>query len=141
MLTRRARLPAVLLLTGLVTGLTGAMPAWADQHVPTPTPTQASTPSLSPPSQQQIDDAKDAMERLRNQGKDGARPTARTKVAGPTAEAVDSRDSIVSRISDEAWWTIGAGVLVLLVASETTRLGVKRAKHRKRGVTGFRPGR
>jgi len=132
-LTRRARLPVVLLTAVLVTGLAGAAPAWADEHVPTPTldPTQVSTPSLSPPSQQQIDDARDAMERLRNQGKGGASPTTLTKVAGPTADAVDSGGSIVSRISDEAWWTLGAGLLVLLVASETTRLGVKRAKHRK----------
>ena len=37
----------------------------------------------------------------------------------------------IAQISDEAWWTIGAGALVLLVASEATRLGVRRAKHRR----------
>jgi hypothetical protein len=127
-LTRRVLLPTVLLAAVLA----GAAPASADEPTPTPTPTRIPTQSLSPPSQQQIDDAKAALERLRNQGKSGATPTTLTKVAGPTADAADSgRGSLLSRVGDEAWWTIGAGLLVLLVASESTRLGVKRAKHRK----------
>ena len=95
---------------------------------PTGTPERHQLPdmSVSPPSQKQIDDARAALERLRNQGK--STPTTLTKVAGPTA---DDEGSLTSRISDEGWWTIGAGLLVLLVASETTRLSLRRAKHRK----------
>lgn len=105
----------------------GAAPAAADDPTPGAGPTQAPTPSISPPSQQQIDDAKAALDRLRNQGKNP--PSRLTQVAGPTAR--DESGGVTSRISDQAWWTIGAGALVLLVASETTRLGVRRAKHRK----------
>jgi hypothetical protein len=105
----------------------GAAPAAADDPTPGAGPTQASTPSISPPSQQQIDDARAALDRLRNQGKNP--PTRLAQVAGPTAR--DDSSGVTSRISDQAWWTIGAGALVLLVASETTRLGVRRAKHRK----------
>jgi hypothetical protein len=104
----------------------GAGPASAE-----PTPSPAPTPSVSPPSQQQIDDAKAALERLRNQGKS---PTAQlSQVAGPAAAEASGKKNggVTSRISDEAWWTIGAGLLVLLVATETTRLSVRRAKHRK----------
>jgi len=129
----RARSPGVVvgallggaLVISVLVGL-GAGPAWAE---PTPTPTP--TPSVSPPSQEQIDDAKAALDRLRNRGKT---PTAQlSQVAGPTAEDAPEtkRGGVSSPISDEAWWTIGAGLLVLLVASETTRLRVRRAKHRK----------
>lgn len=109
-------------LAGVLVAVTlvGAAPASAD---PTPTPTPI--PSVSPPSQQQIDDAKAALDRLRNQGK--APKPQLTQVAGPAA---DTR-SVTSRISDQAWWTMAAGLLVLLVASEATRLGVRRAKHRR----------
>ena len=112
-----------LLLAAIVAGPFAAAPASAVD--PTPSPPN-SRPSVSPPSQAQIDDAKAALERLRKQGQ----PTPRqlTQVAGPTAPG--HRWS-VSRISDQAWWTLGAGLLVLLVASESTRLGVRRAKHRK----------
>jgi hypothetical protein len=104
--------------------------AAADEPTPGAGPGQASTPAVSPPSQQQIDDAKAALDRLRNQGK--TEPTGLSQVAGPTTPR-DDRDEggVTSRISDQAWWTIGAGALVLLVASETTRLSVRRAKHRK----------
>lgn len=104
----------------------GGGPAAADEPT-VPTPTVAPTPSLSPPSQQQIDDAKDALERLEDPGT--PTPTPLTQVAGPTSEPEPG--SFTSRISDEAWWTLGAGLLVLVVASEATRIGVKRAKHRK----------
>ena len=83
---------------------------------------------MSPPSQQQIDDARNALERLRQQGTRATAP-ALAEVAGPTAQ--DGRGSVASRISDEAWWTVGAALLVLVVASETTRLSVRRAKHRR----------
>lgn len=118
-----------LLIGSAVLGMVvlGAGPAAADEPT-TPTPTVAPTPSLSPPSQQQIDDAKDALERLEDPGR--PTPTPVTEVAGPTSEP--ERGSFGSRISDETWWTLGAGLLVLVVASETTRIGVRRAKHRKK---------
>jgi hypothetical protein len=120
----RLLLPGVLLAAALAAT---AAPAFADETTPAPSPTQALTPSLSPPSQQQIDDAKSALDRLRNRGK--ATPTTTLdQVAGPVAE---KGPSMTSRISDEAWWTIGAGAMVLLVLSETTRISVRRAKHRK----------
>jgi hypothetical protein len=52
-----------------------------------------------------------------------------TQVAGPTDPGADA--AATPTISDQGWWTIGAGALVLLVMSETTRLTVRRAKHRK----------
>lgn len=107
------------LLAVVLVGL-GAGPAAAD---PTPPPDPIS--SVSPPTQQQIDDAKAALDRLRNQGK--APKTQLTQVAGPSGDA----GGVTSPVSDQAWWTIGAGLLVLLVASETTRLRVRRAKHRR----------
>lgn len=128
----RARLTVprggALLIGALVLGAVflGGGPAAADEPV-TPTPTVAPTPSLSPPSQQQIDDAKDALQRLEDPG--AAPPTPVTQVAGPTTEP--ERGSLTTRISDEVWWTVGAGLLVLVVASEATRIGVRRAKHRK----------
>jgi hypothetical protein len=119
----------VVVVTTLLTPVIWAGPASAAEPTPAPDPfaTEVSTPSLSPPSQQQIDDAKAALARLRNQGKPTPGPLQ--QVSGPATRAEDA--SVVSRISDEAWWTIGAGLLVLLVASETTRLSVRRAKHRK----------
>ena len=112
-------LSGVLLALALL-GL-GAGPAAAAEPVPAP------TPAVSPPSQQQIDDAKAALERLRNQGRKA--PAELTQVAGTTAEAEPG--GVTSRISNEAWWTIGAGLLVLMVASETTRVSTRRAKHRR----------
>ena len=127
---------AVLVGSVLVGGML-AGPAYAADSTPTPVPgpapgpapgpSRVSTPSLSPPSQQQIDDARNAMERLRHP----ATPTPPTlaKVAGP----VDPEDagSLGLRWNAQAWWTLGAGVLLLLVLSETTRISVRRAKHRK----------
>jgi hypothetical protein len=116
----------------LVAGALGAAlaaasvgPAAADEPAPGAGPDR--TPSVSPPSQQQIDDARAALDRLRNQGTNEG--TTLSQVAGPTSRP--QRDGVTSRISDQTWWTIGAGALVLVVASETTRLGVRRAKHRK----------
>jgi hypothetical protein len=108
------------LLAGALLGL-GAGPAAAADPVPAP------TPAVSPPSQEQIDDAKAALDRLRNQGKKA--PAQLTQVAGTTAE--EEPRGVTSRISNEAWWTIGAGLLVLMVASETTRVSTRRAKHRR----------
>ncbi|MGY2875781.1 hypothetical protein ACVW00_002971 [Marmoricola sp. URHA0025 HA25] len=126
-LMRRQARPFGVLLGGalLVAAFAGigAGPAWGD-----PTPQPAPTPVVSPPSQQQIDDAKAALDRVRHPGRTA--PKQLTQVAGPTDPA--GRDGVTSRISDQAWWTIGAGVLVLMVASETTRVSVRRAKHRKR---------
>jgi len=116
----------------LTVALAGAAsgPAVAADPTPAPTPTQASTPSISPPSQQQIDDARAALDRLRKRaGSTPSSTTALSQVAGPTEHG--GRNSVASRISDEAWWTIGAGLLVLVVASEATRLSVRRAKHRR----------
>jgi len=119
------------LLAALLAGVVSAGPASAADPTPPPDPlaTEVSTPSVSPPSQQQIDDAKAALKRLRNQGKQTPAPIE--QVAGPTSSAAGGGASVVSRISDEAWWTLAAGLLVLLVASETTRVSVRRAKHRK----------
>lgn len=127
---RRTLLGALLVV---VLAATGTAPCRAADPTPTPTPDpfQVSTPSLSPPSEQQIKDAREALDRLRNQGKGaGATQTTVAEVAGPTAAAKGG--SVASRISDEGWWTIGAGLLVLLVLSETTRVSVRRAKHRRR---------
>jgi hypothetical protein len=120
----RALLPAVLLVVAL--GAAGFAPAYADDPTP-PGPTRAPSPVLSPPSQQQIDDAKSALDRVRNGGT--TPPPVLTQVSGPTAP--DAGPSVTSRISDQDWWTIAAAALVLLVLSETTRLTVRRAKHRK----------
>jgi hypothetical protein len=106
----------------------GAPAATADDATPGAEPTQFSTPSLSPPSQQQVEDARQALDRLRGRTRP-ATPAALTDVAGPVTGR--DRGSASPRISDEAWWTIGAGALVLLVASETTRISVRKAKHRK----------
>jgi hypothetical protein len=130
----RAALLGALLLLALVGPV--AAPSYAADPTPTPDPTQLSTqlstPSLSPPSEQQIKDARDALDRLRNQGKPASAPPTTTlaEVAGPTSG--NKSGSVTSRISDQGWWTIGAGLLVLLVLSETTRLSVRRAKHRRR---------
>jgi hypothetical protein len=79
---------------------------------------------VSPPSQQQIDDARDALNRLQHP----AKPV-------PTIAVVAAPKRVRSfspRISNDTLWTIGAGLLVLLVISEATRLGARRAKHRRR---------
>ena len=125
MLRRRTPVAAAL-LTAFV--LLGAPSATAEEPTPKPTPTSVSPPSLSPPSQQQIDDAKAALERLRNPSNKSATPTTIAQVAAP---ADDDRGPAMTRISDEAWWTLAAGLLLLVVASETTRLGARRAKHRR----------
>jgi hypothetical protein len=140
-----AAVPVALLLGTVVLG--PASPASADDPLPLPivpsgmtappevlvpatdgpgtiaTQLPGPTESLSPPSKQQIDDARAALDRLKKAGKTAA-PHA--EVAAPKASS-----SVASRFSDQAWWTIGAGLLVLVVASETTRLSVRRAKHRK----------
>jgi hypothetical protein len=114
----RALLPAVVLAVGL-----GVAPAYADEPASPAVP----SPTLSPPSQQQIDDAKSALDRMRN---GGTTPTSvLTQVSGPTDPGGDA--AATPTISDQGWWTIGAAALVLLVMSETTRLTVRRAKHRK----------
>ena len=119
----RAVLCAAVLAVAL--GAVAPVPAYADETTPAPGPSQA--PTLAPPSQQQIDDAKSALDRMRNAG---TTPTpVLTAVSGPTAPG--SRRSVAPRISDQDWWTIGAGALVLLVLSESTRLSARRAKHRK----------
>ena len=127
MLTRLGVLSVVL---GAVVAVGSLTPASADEPLPTP------APSLSPPSQQQIDDAKEALERLANQGKQGRNgrsPDTLTQVAGATDDPGSDAGSVITRIqiSDEAWWTLGAGLLVLLVASDSRRVTVRRAKHRK----------
>jgi hypothetical protein len=124
--TRRALLGAALVVA--LVG-PGAAASYAADPTPAPDPTFV-TPSVSPPSEQQIKDARDALDRLRNQGKGAATPTTLTQVSGPTAGKAGG--SMTSRISDQGWWTIGAGLLVLVVLSETTRLSVRRAKHRRR---------
>ena len=111
---------------GAVVLLGTAAPVSADDLTPAPAPTPSV--SVSPPSPQQIEDARTALDRLRHAGT--ATPTALTEVAGPVTP--ERRRRITPRISDEGWWTIGAGLLVVLVLSETTRLKVRRAKHRKR---------
>jgi sirohydrochlorin ferrochelatase len=115
----------------LLAAVLTAAPAAAADPTPAPDPLSptAYSPSVSPPSQQQIDDAKEALKRLRNQGK--ATPTTVTQVAAPTSATADRNHAIRLRISDQGWWVVGAGLLVLLVASETTRVSVRRAKHRK----------
>lgn len=112
----------------LVLGVPGAVQA--DELTPAPVPTLAPavTATVSPPSQQQIDDARRALERLQQQGTRA--PSALTEVAGPTAEP--GAVSVASRLRQQDWWTIGAALLVLLVASEATRVGVRQAKHRGR---------
>jgi hypothetical protein len=121
----RALIGSAALATALIAG--GASPAHADDPAPTPVPAVGST--VSPPSQQQIDDARSALERLQQQGTRVPEP-ALAEVAGPAA--ADRRGSVTARISDDVWWTVGAGLLVLLVASEATRLSARRAKHRGR---------
>jgi hypothetical protein len=118
----------VLSAAALALALAGAVPtaAYADDTAPAPGPTQV--PTVSPPSQQQIDDAKSALERLRTGGA-ATTPPVLTQVAGATLpEQAEARPP---RLSDQDWWTIGAAALVLLVLSESTRIGVRRAKHRK----------
>ena len=66
------------LLLGALLVVALAMPVSAVD----PTPVPAPTPSVSPPSQQQIDDARDALDRMRDQGTQPAAPL--TEVAGPT---------------------------------------------------------
>ena len=70
------------------------------------------------------------MDRLRGQGT-AVTPAGRlSREAGPVADS--DNGPVAPRISSEGWWTIAAGAMVLLVASETTRLGARRAKHRRR---------
>ncbi|RNM16267.1 hypothetical protein [Nocardioides pocheonensis] len=119
-----------LVLAGVVTAalvvLPGAAATAADPSpapAPTPGPTQSAT--VAPPSQQQIDDARSALDRLRRPAK---APKTLAEVSGPTHPK--SR-SVGREISDQAWWTLGAALLVVLVLSEATRISVRRAKHRR----------
>ena len=121
-----ATLVAALFVIGSVIGT--APSAAADEPSPAPLPAPVATVTVAPPSQQQIDDARRALERLSQQGTRA--PAALAEVAGPTAQP--QRASVVSRIRDQDWWTVGAALMVLVVASEATRLGVRRAKHRGR---------
>jgi hypothetical protein len=101
-----------------------AAPSAAQDPTPAPGPTLGVT--VSPPSQQQIDDARSALDRLRQPARTPT--TTIAQVAGP----VDPKSGSVRwQVSDQAWWTLGAALLVLLVLSETTRISVRRAKHRK----------
>ena len=125
-LTRGRALVVGGVVTVALVVLPGAAASAADPSpapAPTPGPTQAAT--VAPPSQQQIDDARSALDRLRSPAK---APRTLTQVSGPTHPG--SR-SVRWQISDQAWWTLGAALLVLLVLSETTRISVRRAKHRK----------
>jgi hypothetical protein len=101
-----------------------AAPCAAQDPTPAPLPTQGAT--VAPPSQQQIDDARSALNRLRQPAKSPS--TTIAQVAGPVAPKARS---VRWQVSDQAWWTLGAAVLVLLVLSESTRISVRRAKHRK----------
>jgi hypothetical protein len=109
----------------LLAGVLGTGVSWADG--PDPLPSPSPSVSVSPPSQQQIDDARDALERLRQQGVRSTAP-ALAQVAAP--EAADGASSVAVRMSDGAWWTLCAALLVLVVASEASRLGARRARHR-----------
>lgn len=102
------------------------VPPPADEPEAIPTELPGPTESLSPPSQQQIDDARDALNRLQQGG-------AATTTGSPVVEVAGPEDprSATSRLRDANWWILGAGLLVLVVASEVTRIGVRRAKHRK----------
>jgi hypothetical protein len=129
----RAVLVGSVLAGGVLVGSMLVGPAYAADRTPTPTPgpaqgpNRAPTASLSPPSQQQIDDARNAMERLRHPGT--TTPPTLTQIAAPVDP--EDRGTLGLRWNAQAWWTLGAGVLVLLVLSETTRISVRRAKHRK----------
>jgi hypothetical protein len=94
-------------------------PQTLETHLPGP------TVSLSPPSQQQIDDAREALDRMKRGGATST-STPLVQVAAPKKD-----HSVAPRISAQGWWTIGAALMVLLVASEATRISVRRAKHRK----------
>jgi hypothetical protein len=126
------RYACALVVGGLVV-TTLAAPALAVDPTPSPAPgiDPGSVTTLAPPSQQQIDDAKNALDRLRRPTRvtPSTPATTLTQVAAPVAPP--GRASVTSRISDQAWWTIGAGALVLIVLSETTRIRVRRGKHRK----------
>jgi hypothetical protein len=124
----RAGLPATLVAALFVIGsvVGTASSAIADEPAPAPLPTPAATFTVAPPSQQQIDDARRALERVSQQGTRA--PATLAEVADPTAQS--ERETVVSRIKDQDWWTIAAALLVLVVASEGTRVGVRRARHR-----------
>lgn len=115
-------LPLPLVPPGM-TAPPGVIPPATDAPDTIATELPGPTQSLSPPSRQQIDDARAALDRLKKAGRTAS---PHTEVAAPTASS-----SVTSRLGDQAWWTIAAGLLVLVVASETTRVSVRRAKHRK----------
>lgn len=122
---------ACALVVGGLVATALAAPATAADPTPSPAPglDPGSVVTLAPPSQQQINDAKNALDRLRRPTRaTPSKPaTTLTQVAAPVA----ARAPVTSRISDEAWWTIGAAALVLLVLSESTRIRGRRGKHRK----------
>lgn len=124
---------ACALVAGGLVATALAAPAVAADPTPSPAPglDPGSVATLAPPSQQQIEDARNALARLRRPKRTipSTPATTLTQVAAPVAPA--RRASVTSRISDEAWWTIGAAALVLIVLSESTRVRVKRGKHRK----------
>src|SRR3954452_22460627 len=95
----RAMLVAVAVTAVLVGPVVPAASA-DDVGSPTPAPAGRATPTVSPPSQQQIDDARNAMERLRQRGSRGtatpSTPATLSQVAGPLGAS--STRSVTSRI-------------------------------------------
>ncbi len=78
----------------------------------------AQTTEVSPPSQQQIDDARNAMQRI-NQIQQGK------QVAAPAASVPQEEAAVVSggtgRFAQADWWMVGAGAFLLLVMVELIR--------------------
>jgi hypothetical protein len=79
------------------------------------TPGPVADPTAPPPSQQQIEDARNALNRLNGTGQPTVQPTA-AEVAGPRRLGGDGL------LTSQQWWTLAAGLLVLLVASDAFRL-------------------
>lgn len=102
------------------------VPPPADEPDAFPTELPGPTMALSPPTQEQIDAAREALNRLEKGAAATPTPGPLVQVAGP-----EDNESLGSRLHEANWWTLGAGLLVLVVASEATRIGVRRAKHRK----------
>src|SRR4051812_26927472 len=100
---------AVLVGAALTTTLLGsvAAPAAADDITPGAQPTPVSIPTVSPPSQEQIDDARNALARLESPGATTT-PTHLTRVVSAVD---DSGGPVTPQISSDGWWTIAAGVM------------------------------